>query len=168
MQIGEANAIAGYAVRHFLERWRKHYKKTLRHWLITELGHTGTERIHMHGIIFTNEVFNNEILQSYWQYGYSDIGKYVNQRTINYIIKYVTKVDNDHKLFKAQIFCSAGIGRNWMNSYAAQSRKGTQIEYMTLPNGQKVNIPIYYRNKLWSEQEEKIYGFNVCVRVNAL
>ena len=26
------------AVRFFLERWRKEYKKSLRHWLVTEIG----------------------------------------------------------------------------------------------------------------------------------
>ena len=39
------NEIATQAVRYFLERWRKKYKKSLRHWLITELGHEGTENI---------------------------------------------------------------------------------------------------------------------------
>ena len=53
------NNLATLAVRLFLERWRKKYKKSVRHWLITELGHSGTERIHVHGIIYTDEV--NEI-----------------------------------------------------------------------------------------------------------
>ncbi|AXH74827.1 MAG: replication initiator protein [Microviridae sp.] len=48
------NAVATQAVRYFLERWRKKYKKSVRHWLVTELGHNGTERIHMHGIIWTD------------------------------------------------------------------------------------------------------------------
>jgi hypothetical protein len=43
------NAVATLGVRRFLERWRKKYKKSVRHWLVTELGHTGTERIHLHG-----------------------------------------------------------------------------------------------------------------------
>ena len=45
------NAIATLAVRRFLENWRKKYKKSVRHWLITELGHNGTENIHLHGIL---------------------------------------------------------------------------------------------------------------------
>ena len=36
------NEIASYAVRHFLELWRKHHKKSVKHWLITELGTTKT------------------------------------------------------------------------------------------------------------------------------
>ena len=30
------NAIATYAIRHFLERWRRKYKKSLRHFFVTE------------------------------------------------------------------------------------------------------------------------------------
>ena len=62
MNLKECNAIAGKAVRRFLERWRKKYKKSLRHWLVTELGHENTERIHLHGIIFAeNEIDTNEL-----------------------------------------------------------------------------------------------------------
>ena len=46
---------------------RKRTKKSIRHWLVTELGHEGTERIHLHGIIFTEEP---EIIETDWKYGY--------------------------------------------------------------------------------------------------
>ena len=49
------NEIATIAMREFLERWRKKYKKSIKHWFTTELGHEGTERIHMHGIIWTDK-----------------------------------------------------------------------------------------------------------------
>ena len=49
------NEIARKAVRKFLERWRKNNKKSVRHWLVTELGHEGTENIHLHGIIWTDK-----------------------------------------------------------------------------------------------------------------
>ena len=60
------NDIATKAVRLFLERYRKHYKKSMKHWLITELGHTGTERIHLHGILFT--AVNNKEIERLWSY----------------------------------------------------------------------------------------------------
>jgi len=43
------NLIATYATRHFLENWRSTHKKSLKHWLVTELGHKGTENIHLPG-----------------------------------------------------------------------------------------------------------------------
>ena len=61
------NEIATKAVRKFLERWRKNNKKSVRHWLVTELGHEGTENIHLHGIIWTDK---REEIEKNWQYGY--------------------------------------------------------------------------------------------------
>ena len=62
------NSIATIGVRRFLERYRKEYKKSLRHWFITELGHNGTENIHLHGIIWTDDI---EGALKHWQYGFA-------------------------------------------------------------------------------------------------
>lgn len=51
----EANQVATVAIRDFLERWRKKYKRSVKHWFITELGHKNTERLHIHGIIYTDK-----------------------------------------------------------------------------------------------------------------
>ena len=62
------NAIVTWAVRHFLERWRWKYKKSLRHWLITELGDGTTEHVHLHGIVWADDL---DDLEKLWQYGFS-------------------------------------------------------------------------------------------------
>ena len=46
--------------------------------VFTELGHNGTERIHLHGILFTNE--KTEIIQDIWKYGIIWIGQYTNEK----------------------------------------------------------------------------------------
>lgn len=73
------NYIAKIAVRRFLERWRKKYKKSIKHWLVTEVGHENTERIHMHGILFTD--VPRETIEEIWKYGIIWIGEYVNAET---------------------------------------------------------------------------------------
>lgn len=153
----ETNAVAIAAVRLFLERYRKKHKKSLRHWIITELGHENTERIHLHGIIFPNEHITNEELTDLWKYGKTDTGKYCNAQTVNYIVKYVTKIDQDHKDYKPCIICSAGIGENYvLNEFYKKIHKfkdkDTKETY-TLNNGREIALPIYYRNKLWNENE---------------
>ena len=70
----EINTLPTLAVRRFLERWRKKYGKSVRHWLITELGHQNTERIHLHGLIFTD---NKEDIEPIWSYGYVYLGQFV-------------------------------------------------------------------------------------------
>jgi len=90
------NAIVTRAVRLFTERWRKHKGKTIRHWFVTELGQEGeTEHIHIHGIVWTNEPF--EEVREIWKYGFvyprtTDVKRNrVNAASISYIMKYVTK-----------------------------------------------------------------------------
>lgn len=158
------NEIATLATRRFLERWRKIYKKSIRHWLITELGHNGTENIHLHGIIWSKDITR---LKEIWKYGYVWDGKivkgkkinYVSERTINYIIKYVTKKDIKHKQYKPIILSSAGIGSNYMKSYNSKLNKykpNDTKENYTLKNGYKTALPIYWRNKIYSEEEREL------------
>lgn len=151
------NDIAKKGVRRFLERWRKDHKKSLRHWLITELGHENTERIHLHGIIFSETPITIEILQKYWKYGKADIGEYCNEKTINYIVKYVTKIDTEHKTFMPKIMSSSGLGASWIDKVSTKNtykyKPKNSAEYYTLNNGLKVALPIYYRNKVYNQKE---------------
>nr|WAE43739.1 MAG: replication initiator protein [Microviridae sp.] len=148
------NAIATYSNRHFLERWRKKYKKSLRHWFITELGHGTTEHIHIHGLVWTNQDF--ETIRKIWNYGfvyprnYQVKDNYVNIVTINYIIKYVTKLDIKHKYYKPIILTSAGIGNNAKISEYEKS----EDKYKNKA-GYEMQIPMYYRNKIYTETERE-------------
>lgn len=153
------NATATLGVRRFLERWRKKYKKSVRHWLITELGHKGTERIHLHGILFTKE--DKETIQKIWGYGMIWIGSYVNEKTINYIVKYITKTDKKHPEYNGKILTSAGIGKGYikrkdskLNKYNKEKTK----EHYKTRQGIKLNMPKYYRNHIYTEEErEKLW-----------
>ena len=91
------NQIATIAIRRFLERWRKKYKKSVRHWLITELGGGHSERIHLHGLIYTDNKNDIDLL---WKYGYTWLGYSMNESVISYVIKYCHKTDLVHKNYK--------------------------------------------------------------------
>lgn len=152
------NEIATIATRRFLERWRKKHKKSVKHWFTTELGSNGTENIHIHGLIWTDKA--NEI-SNIWQYGHVFIGEYVNERTINYIIKYINKIDEKHKEYNSKILTSAGIGKKYIERIDAKKNKykkgETDESYKTRQNF-KLALPIYYRNKLYTEEErEKLW-----------
>jgi len=158
------NAVAKIGVRRFLERWRKKYKKSIRHWLITELGHQGTENIHLHGLLWTNDL---QEVEKIWGYGWIWKGKrkggklvnYVSTKTINYITKYVTKVDLIHKYYKPIILTSPGIGKGYTKGHNAKLNKykkgGDTKETYTHNNGFQTSLPIYYRNKLYTEEERE-------------
>lgn len=105
----EANEVATKAIRMFLERWRKKYKKSVKHWLIVELGHVNTERIHIHGILWTEKT--REEIEERWQNGNVIVGYSMGDRCINYVVKYVTKQDKDHPGFIGKIHVSPGLGK---------------------------------------------------------
>lgn len=163
----DANAVACRAVRLFCERYRKFRKVSVRHWLITEKGHTNTERVHLHGIIFfdrnTDRDFIIELIQKFWSFGFTFIGDYCNEKSINYMTKYVTKIDSDHKGFVGQIFCSPGIGSSYLTEYRKSFHqfKGKETkDYYVNSKGYKLALPIYYRNKLYNEHQREILWIN--------
>lgn len=153
------NELATSAIRDFLERVRKKTKKSMKHWFITEKGHTGTKRIHIHGIVWGENA--EELIRGKWQNGFVYIGDYVNEQTINYIIKYVTKVDIENREFKGKILTSAGIGKNYINREDKKNNKYKPNETNELyrsRNGLKYALPLYYRNKIYTEEErEKLW-----------
>lgn len=152
------NLIATLAVRRYLERWRKKYKVSCKHWLITEWGQNATERLHLHGIMWTDEL---EDIKKIWKYGHVFIGEYVNEKSINYIVKYLGKVDIIHKEYKPKILTSAGIGKGYVKRFDSNLNKynGKETkEYYRTRQGYKMALPIYYRNKIYSEEErEKLW-----------
>ena len=152
------NEITTYAMRHFLERWRKHEKTSVKHWFITELGHKGTENVHLHGIIWTDK--KEKIVQR-WGYGFVYLGYSMNEKTINYCNKYMTKVDFEHREYMPKVLCSKGIGSNYMNRTDSSLNKykaGKTNETYRDKSGHKLNLPIYYRNKIYTEEErEKLW-----------
>lgn len=155
------NGIAKRATRLFLERWRKKYGKSLRHWFVTELGHAGTENIHMHGIVWTDNIHE---LKDIWGYGfvwdgYNTLGKrinYVNEKTVNYLIKYISKLDKKHEYYKSRILCSPGIGKDYVdnNNRNKFNGKNTDLSYITR-TGHKLNLPPYYKRKLYTDEERE-------------
>ena len=67
---------------------------------MTEKGHTNTRRIHLHGLFYAREGQTKwqltKLLYENWIDGYKYYGRYVNERTINYVSKYMTKKDEDN------------------------------------------------------------------------
>ena len=132
------------------ENYRQKYKHTIRHWCVTEIGDDG--RIHMHGIMWCSA----SDVERYWKYGYIYIGRFVNEQTILYITKYMLKYTPVDKNFEPKVLCSKGIGINYLdrldskrNSY----RENNTDESYMLRSGRKINLPEYYKRKIYTKED---------------
>lgn len=157
------NEIATKALRLFLERARKDTKKSIRHWCVTELGEEG-DRIHLHGIFFGQK--SAELVRKHWKYGFVFIGGFCNSRSINYMTKYMLKVDIKHPMFKQIVLASKGIGSGYFDRldflWQKQNYKNITVATYTFRNGTKMAMPKYYKNKLFTDKErEKMWVNNL-------
>lgn len=149
---GDENTIMTKAHRLFLERIRKDTGRSVRHWAITELGED-TARIHLHGLYSCSK----EIIEKNWKYGHVFIGSFVNERTIFYITKYMLKTSPKQKNFQGVILSSSGLGANYTKRKDAKRnsyKENETDETYRLRDGRKINLPQYYRNKLYTEEQK--------------
>jgi hypothetical protein len=156
------NQIAKLSIRRFLERWRKQTGKSCKHWIVSELGQTRTERLHLHGLLWTSR--NVKEIEQLWKYGNVWAGDYVNEKTINYIVKYIYKQDQKHKYYKPVILTSPGIGSGYLNRPDSKLNKfkgsETNVMYKTR-SGIKLPLPIYYRNHIYTDEEKEELWMNI-------
>lgn len=150
------NEMANLAQQRFSARYKVKFGKRPHKWLVTELGHQNTERIHLHGILFDVES-DNKSLEELWKYGNVWIGPFCNGATANYITKYLIKTDPLHKEYKPRIWCSPGIGKGYVDRMTRQHEfKGDRtIDFYRHDSGSRDALPIYYRNKLFTERERE-------------
>lgn len=155
------NEIATKALRLFLERVRKEVKKSIKHWCVTELGEK-KDRIHLHGIFFGQK--SAELIRKHWKYGFVFIGDYCNTRSVNYMSKYMLKVDIKHPTFKQIVLASAGIGSGYFDRldhlWQKQNYKNINVATYTFRNGTKMAMPKYYKNKIFTEKERERMWIN--------
>lgn len=155
------NEIATKGLRLFLERVRKDTGKSMRHWCVTELGEDN-DRIHLHGIFFGQK--SAELIKKHWKYGFIFIGQYCNSRSINYMTKYMLKVDIKHPEFKQIVLASSGIGSGYFDrldwQWQKQNYKRLEVPTYTFRNGTKMAMPKYYKDKLFTEKERNKMWIN--------
>jgi hypothetical protein len=155
------NEIATKGLRLFLERCRKDTSKSIKHWCVTELGEK-KDRIHLHGIFFDQR--SAELIKKHWKYGFSFIGQYCNSRSVNYMTKYMLKVDIKHPNFKQIVLASPGIGAGYMDRldylWQKQNYRKINVATYTFRNGTKMAMPKYYKNKIFTDEERETMWIN--------
>lgn len=148
------------AIRLFLERYRKRYKQSCRHWIVTELGETN-DRLHFHGLLFSSYPLDAKILSDLWQYGFVYVGRYSDVKSAKYVTKYITKLDMKHPDFEPSVFASPGIGKSFVEQYGEFVKACQNYVYRDPINGTLSRLPRYYKTKIFSPEEIKKHSQEV-------
>ena len=168
----DALIICTTAIRLFRDRFRKSAisdLSDLHYFLIPELGHQNTERLHLHGLIWLNnqlpEIYSDRYvkprtvgstLSQIWLYGNIYFGHNVSNKAINYITKYMLKKDNDHPDFNPNPYHSRYLGDNFLREHSNYKFAGKYtITQYRLDNGKLTSLPSYYMHKLYTPQERE-------------
>lgn len=133
----------------------------MKHWCVTEKGHTNTRRIHLHGIFYAPNGMTQfkliNILRNNWIDGYCYNGKYCNEKTINYVSKYMTKKDMDNPEYTGKVLCSPGLGAGYIKRIGKRhewNEENTKEDYYTR-QGTYIALPKYYKYKLFTEDQRE-------------
>ncbi len=162
----DENAICAKEVELFRKRFYAKYKKPARHWLISEIGKNGTERVHMHGIFWKCTA---DQIRSTWNAGISYCGSdgmgnaIATAGAAQYCVKYVFKVNEKRPEFIGQIFASKGIGSGYEKSFNARKnefKNEETKEFIKISDGRKTSMPMYWRNKMYTEEEREMLWIN--------
>ena len=77
-----------------------------------------------------------------------------NEKTVNYVVKYMLKESPLDRNYIGIVLCSSGIGKGYEQSYNSKRntyRENNTNEYYRLPNGMELPLPEYYRKKIYNE-----------------
>lgn len=151
------------AIRLFLERYRKRYGCSFRHWITSEFGEK-RGRLHLHMIAFGILCSPIE-LRKLWSYGRVDMQTLKGPQGLTYVSGYITKVVKGDKLSKKDIplfitpdkkvnvWTSPGLGKGYALDYVNRNfhnQKGKQVYIRQRDNGSPFALPRYYLDKLFS------------------
>lgn len=154
-------------LRRFIDLLRKKCGTRPRYFFITELGGK-TKRLHFHGILFgvSRSQLSFDFMHHAWKCGHSWIG-YVNDRTCNYITKYLLKdcldsiEDSTGNPFRPSIYCSNGLGLSYVNAESIEYHiNGFDPIFYITRNGRRYPLHPYYRNKLFSDDVRLCFVIN--------
>lgn len=165
--------------KHTDKRIRKHLSKklgipqykikthaTIKYYAVGEYG-TQFGRPHYHAVIFGAE---QEDIVKAWinpqtkkQIGYIDFGYDTSPAAVGYCLKYMSKESkvpvhrNDDRKPEFAIM-SKGLGKNYITENMVKYHKDDLDNrmYIPLPDGKKIAMPRYFKNKIYTPEE---YGY---------
>ena len=142
----------------FVKRLRKRLEpKTLKYYCVGEYGEqwrplTPKGRPHYHMLLFykgdIDRIQLHLLIKELWFYGIAQVLP-VNGAQ-GYVTKYVLKFDSREHLVKPFSLISQGLGAGYLTPSMIQYHRSNLIPFAIKPGGYHVNLPRYYKNKIFS------------------
>lgn len=142
-------------------------QKSLKYYAVGEYGGR-TNRPHYHIILFNAKI---ELIAEAWKLGHIHYGN-VTGPSIGYTLKYMSKkgkipmwaTDDREKEFGVM---SKGLGKSYITPDMVAWHKASLDErmYCNLKGGDKVGMPRYFKQKIYTEEERQRVGFYTRLRM---
>lgn len=146
----DSEEVAKLAIKRWRERRRAAGMKPIKYWAATELGHEGTERLHLHAIVFGDQRDLDK-----WTYGNVFVGNTVSECSVAYVTKYFLKGDEKNPDYRPRILVSNGLGSEYVTiagNTHMWAGENTSTKFRT-NKGQKLELPIYLKKKVFTEEQ---------------
>lgn len=149
-------------VQLFFKRLRKaHTDAGIKYYAVGEYGGKSF-RPHYHLLLFNAKI---ELIQPAWDLGNIHYGK-VTGASVGYTLKYMSKVSripmhcNDDRVPEFGLM-SKGLGANYLTDNMVKWHKDVLNlrMYCNLPDGKKISMPRYYKDKIYTEDERSVIAF---------
>lgn len=152
-------------LQNFFKRLRKVNKRKLKYYAVGEYGGR-YKRPHYHIILFNLDDYwiprSQDFAVKIWQKGMVDIAG-VTMASINYVVNYVLKStwkpeqdDDDRQPEFAVMSKKLGISYLTKNKYEWHNRDLEELPaYVTGPNGQKIAMPRYFKERVYNRDQKK-------------
>lgn len=145
----------------FMKKLRKTQQRKINYYTVGEYGEQ-TNRPHYHSIIFNIDNLVN--VSDKWHYGHTHFGN-VTDASIYYTLKYAHKSlykrrpkdrDEDDDRVKERALMSKGLGMSFITPEMFDYFQDDVTRPVTKLGGQKIALPRYYRDKIFSEEQKEI------------
>jgi hypothetical protein len=168
---GEHDTLSRIDVQKFMKRLRKRCEKGIKYYLVGEYG-SKTQRPHYHAIMFNVMPLDKtkqpqDVITDSWMIIRSDnkrvpIGHVhfgtVTGASMSYTAKYI--LQNWRKYLEKErpfSLMSKGIGIDYVKTNYRYHENNIEHMHMVNEGGSKTALPRYYKDKLYSKREKKIY-----------
>ena len=141
----------------FMKRLRKLNSLPLTYYLVGEYGDQ-SQRPHYHALLFNVDI---KTVSKAWGLGQVHYG-HVTEASTGYCLKYMHKTckiplhRNDDRIPNFALM-SKGIGKRYINKTLVEYHKTdvTNRCFCSLPDGKKIKMPRYYKEKIYGPKERK-------------